>query len=139
MTEDPIPPELRNKFADMAKDYAVRMPLTDLKNRIKSHDEARWHKTAAVNRRWSFTKSPSGWLVFTGISTFIIILVIVYLIYRCCKSVPQIPINLAMGGLLPRGAAQEMGRVAARVRNLDMSHIRHRSNDGCGVGPVCTQ
>ena len=38
MTEDPFPPELRNKFADMAKDFAVRVPMTDLMNRIKSHD-----------------------------------------------------------------------------------------------------
>ena len=52
MTEDPFPPELRNKFTDMAKDFAVRVPMTDLMNRIKSHDEARQRKIVAVNRRW---------------------------------------------------------------------------------------
>ena len=128
MTEDPFPPELRNKFADMAKDFAVRLPMTDLINRIKSHDEARRRKIAAINRRWSFTKSQSGWLVFTGISMFIIILAIGYLIYRCCKTVPQSPINMALGGLIPRGAAQEIGQVAARVRNLDMTEEEHQ---GC--------
>ena len=102
----------------------MRVPMTDLMNRIKSHDEARRHKIAAVNRRWSFTKSPSGWPVFTGISTFVIILAIRYLIYRCCKSVPQSPINL--GGLLPRGAAREIGRVAVRVRDLDMTEEEHQ-------------
>ena len=40
MTEDPFPPELKNKFTDMAKDFAVRVPMTDLMNRIKSYD--RW-------------------------------------------------------------------------------------------------
>ena len=30
VTEDPFPPDLRNKFADMAKDFAVRVPMTDL-------------------------------------------------------------------------------------------------------------
>ena len=39
----------------------------------------------------------------------------------CCKSVPQSPINMALGGLIPRGAAQEIGQVAARVRNMDMT------------------
>ena len=128
MTQDPFPPELRNKFADMAKDFAVRVPMTDLMNRIKSHDKTRRRKIAAINRRCSFTKSPSGWPVFTGISTFIIILAIGYLIYRCCKSIPHSPINLAMGGLIPRGAAQEIGRVAARVQNLDMMEEEHQ---GC--------
>ena len=128
MTEDPFPPELRNQFADMAKDSAVRVPMTDLMKRIKSHDEARRRKIAAINRRWSFTRSPSGWPVFTGISTFIIILAIGYLIYRCCKTVPQSPINMALGGLIPRGAAQEIGQVAARVRNLDMTEEEHQ---GC--------
>ena len=28
VTEDPFPPDLRNKFADMAKDFAVRVPMT---------------------------------------------------------------------------------------------------------------
>ena len=126
MTEDPFSPELRNKFSDMTKDFAVRVPMTDLMNRIKSHDEAKRRRIAAINRRWSFTKSPSGWPVFTGISTFIIILAIGYLIYRCCKSIPQSPINLAMGGLIPRGAAQEIGRVAARERNLDMTEEEHQ-------------
>ena len=121
VTEDPFPPDLRNKFADMAKDFAVRVPMTDLMNRIKSHDANRRRKMAAVNRRWSFTKSPTGWPVFTGVSTFIIILVIGYLIYRCCKSVPQSPINMALGGLIPKGAAQEIERVAARVRDMDMT------------------
>ena len=100
--------------------------MTDLVNRIKSHDEARRRKIAAVNRRWSFTKSPSGWPVFTGISTFVIILAIVYLIYRCCKSVPQSPINLAMGGLLPRGAAQEIERAASQIHDLDMTEEEHQ-------------
>ena len=89
--------------------FPVRVPLTDLMNMIKSHDDARRHKITAVNRRWSFTKSPSGWLVFIGVSSFIIILAIGYLIYRCCKTVPQ-PVSLAMGEILPRGAAQEIGK-----------------------------
>ena len=126
VTEDPFPPELRKKFADMAKDFAVGVPMTDLMNRIKSHDENRRRKIAAINRRWSFTKSPSGWPVFTGISTFIIILAIGYLIYRCCKSVPQSPINMALDGLIPRVAAQEIGRVAVRVRNMDMTEEEHQ-------------
>ena len=29
VTEDPFPPDLRNKFADMAKDFAVRVPKRD--------------------------------------------------------------------------------------------------------------
>ena len=126
VTEDPFPRELRNKFADMAKDFAVRVPMTYLMNRIKSHDENRRRKIAAINQRWSFTKSPLGLPVFTGISTFIIILAIGYLIYRCCKSVPQSPINMALGGLIPRGAAQEIGRVAAGVRNMDMTEEEHQ-------------
>ena len=126
VTEDPFPPDLRNKFADMAKDFAVRVPMTDLMNRIKSHDANRRRKIAAVNRRWSFTKSPTGWPVFTGISTFIIILAIGYLIYRCCKSVPQSPINMALGGLIPKGAAQEIERVAARVRDMDMTEEEYQ-------------
>ena len=126
MTEDPFPPELRNKFADMAKDFAVRVPMTDLMNRIKSHDEGRRSKISAINRRWSFTRSPSGWPVFTGISSFIIILAIGYLIYRCCKTVPQSPVNMALGGLIPRGAPEEIGQVTARVRNLDMTEEEHQ-------------
>ena len=62
MTEDPFPPELRNKLADMAKDFAERVPMTDPMNRIKSHDEARRRRFAAINRWWSFTNHRrDGW------------------------------------------------------------------------------
>ena len=121
MTEDPFPPELRSKFVKLARDFSVRAPLTDLMGKIQSHESARKHRIAAVNRRWSFTKSPSGWPVFTGITSFILILGIGYLNYRCCRSVPQGPISLVMGGALPRRAAREIGRAAAWVRDLDMT------------------
>ena len=136
VTEDPFPPDLRNKFADMAKDFAVRVPMTDLMNRIKSHDANRRRKIAAVNRRWSFTKSPTGWPVFTGISTFIIILAIGYLIYRCCKSVPQSPINMALGGC---SGDRTGGRTSKRY-GYDgggipgVPNLRYGSYDGCSAG-----
>ena len=44
MTKDPFPPELRNKFAKLARDFAVRVPLTDLMGKIQSHESARKHR-----------------------------------------------------------------------------------------------
>ena len=46
---------------------------------------------------------------------------------------------MALGGLIPRGAAQEIGRVAARVRNMDMTEEEHQEcptsgHDSCGAG-----
>ena len=121
MTKDPFPPELRTELAKLAKDFAVRVPLTDLMGKIKRHDDARKRKITVVNGRWSFVKSPLEWPMFTDITSFLIIIGIGYLIYWCCRAVPQGPIGLAIGGAIPKGAAHEIGRAAARVRDLDVT------------------
>ena len=112
VTKDPFPPELRTKLAQLAKVFPMRVPLTYLMGKIKRHDDARKCKISAVNQQWSFTRSPSGWPMFTGITSFLIIIGIGYLIYRCCRAVPQGPIGLAIGGAIPKGAAREIGRAA---------------------------
>ena len=123
MTKDPFPPELRNNFAKLARDFAVRVPLTDLMGKIQSHESVRKRRIAAVNRRWSFTKSPSGWPVFTGLTSMIMILGIGYLIYRCCRAGYRGPVSIAMEGAVPKGAAWDIRQAAARVRDLDMTEM----------------
>ena len=108
MTKDPFPPQLRNKFAKLARDFAVRVPLTDLMGKMQSHESARKRRIVAVNRRWSFTKSPSAWTVFTGVTSMIMILGIGYLIYRCCRAGYRWPVSMAMAGAVPKGAARNI-------------------------------
>ena len=95
-TKDSFLPELRNKFARLARDFAVLVPLNDLLGKIQSHEIARKRRIAAVNRRWSFTKSPSGWPVFRGMTSMIMILGVGYLIYRCCRTGYRVPVSMAM-------------------------------------------
>ena len=123
MTKDPFSPELRNKFAKLARDFAVRVPLTDLMGEIQSHKNERKRRIAAVNRRWSFTNSPSGWPVFTGVTSMLVMVGVGYLIYRCCRAGCRGPVSMAIARAVPKGAARDIRQAAARVRDLDMTEM----------------
>ena len=56
-------------------------------------------------------------------TSFVVILGIGYLIYRCCRATPYGAISMAVGNAIPRGAARDLGQSAARVRDLDMMEL----------------
>ena len=101
----------------------MRVPLTDLMGKIQSHENERKRRIAAVNRRWSFTKSPSGWPVFTGVTSMLVMVGVGYLIYRCCRVGCRGPVSMAIAGAVPKGAAWDIRQAAARVRDLDMTKM----------------
>ena len=123
MTKDPFPPELRIKFAKLARDFAGRVPLTDLMGKILSHTNERKRRIAAVNRCWSFTNASSGWPVFTGVTSMLVMVGVGYLIYRCCRAGCRGPVSMAIAGAVPKGAARDIRQAAARVRDLDMTEM----------------
>ena len=101
----------------------MRVPLTDLMGKIQSHESARKRRIAAVNQRWSFTKSPTGWPVFKGVTSVIMILGIGYLIYLCCRAGYCGPVNIPMAGAVPKGGARDIRQTAAQMGDLDMGDM----------------